>query len=103
MSDDVIDFIKSTLLRHDSKLDRILEQTTKTNGRVTTLEDNVKYHIENCSTKAIVQQLVATEKENNRDKKGKRWDVVKGIITTLITAVVSLVIAWLAIKLGLKP
>ena len=67
--------------KHDKKLDAILIQTTKTNGRVTSLEETVKEH------HGKIEQH--TQNMNQTIGRDKTLLVVAGAIGTLIGIIVS--------------
>lgn len=88
------DYIKGIVAQQDAKfdiidfkLDAIKEQTTKTNGRVTKLEEKEVLHIKECPMRPKVEAL---EKESNV-RFGIKHFVITGIaiIATVIGAVYS--------------
>ena len=88
------DYVKGIVAQQDAKfdiidfkLDAIKEQTTKTNGRVTKLEDKESLHIKDCPIRPKVEAL---EKESNV-RFGIKHFIITGIaiIATVIGAVYS--------------
>ena len=60
----VMDIVLDTLTKHDSKLDKILEQTTKTNGRVNQLE-KFSHSPENCELAKSVKEVQGKQSVTN--------------------------------------
>lgn len=97
--------LSERLTKHDDTLKDILDQTKKTNGRVTALEGcfddvstNLKNHIETCPTKLGFETFSAAKKEEKKDIKAKIWDIVK----EGLKVVLSVLLAWILLRLGLK-
>ena len=89
------DYIKGVIAREDAKfdiidfkLDSIKEQTTRTNGRVTRLEEKESNHILNCP---IAPKVRVLEDQQLSTRSVKVWLFtavsITGVVVTIIFAV----------------
>lgn len=75
----------------DFKLDSIKEQTTKTNGRVTKLEDEISANDVNMVDSPVAKRIRALEDNQSNIRALKKWIIgsitVVGILMTIFWAI----------------